>query len=72
MPKLGDTARQVLIVSWHLEVGTKVQEGDRLLTVQTDKIDIEVPSPVSGVLVEQLVSQNDEVAVGEPIVVVEC
>jgi pyruvate dehydrogenase E2 component (dihydrolipoamide acetyltransferase) len=71
LPKLGDTANEVVVISWHAEVGAKVAEGDPLLTVQTDKVDVEVPCPLAGVMVEHLVAPDDEVAVGSPIAIVE-
>ena len=71
LPKLGDTANEVVVISWQVDVGTAVAEGDSLLTVQTDKVDVDVPSPVSGTVVEQLVAPDDEITVGTPIAVVE-
>jgi pyruvate dehydrogenase E2 component (dihydrolipoamide acetyltransferase) len=71
LPKLGDTANEVVVISWHAEVGAEVAEGDPLLTVQTDKVDVEVPCPLAGVMVEHLVAPDDEVAVGSPIAIVE-
>lgn len=71
MPKLGDTADDVLIVEWAVEVGGRVEEGATLCNVETDKIETEVPSPVGGELVEQLVGEGDEVAVGAPIAVIQ-
>jgi pyruvate/2-oxoglutarate dehydrogenase complex dihydrolipoamide acyltransferase (E2) component len=71
MPKLGDTATSVLVLSWHVEIGATISEGDPLLTVETDKVDMEVPSPVSGTIVEYLVHPDDEISVGTPIAVVE-
>jgi pyruvate/2-oxoglutarate dehydrogenase complex dihydrolipoamide acyltransferase (E2) component len=71
LPKLGDTANEVVVISWHAEVGAAVAEGDPLVTVQTDKVDVEVPCPLTGVVVEHLVGPDDEVAVGSPIAVVE-
>jgi pyruvate dehydrogenase E2 component (dihydrolipoamide acetyltransferase) len=71
LPKLGDTANEVVVISWEAEVGATIAEGDPLVTVQTDKVDVEVPCPVAGVLVEHLVAPDEEVAVGSPIAVVE-
>lgn len=70
MPKLGDTADDVLIVGWAVEVGGRVEEGAALCNVETDKIETEVPSPVAGELVERLVAEGDEVSVGSPIAVI--
>ena len=71
MPKLGDTADQVLVIEWEQAVGDAVAAGDILLRVETDKVEADVPSPVAGTLLEQLVAAGDEVAVGEAIAVVE-
>lgn len=71
MPKLGDTAGTVVIVEWSVDVGDKVAEGDTLVTVETDKVGADVPSPLAGTVVEHLVAPDDEVAVGAPIAIVE-
>jgi pyruvate dehydrogenase E2 component (dihydrolipoamide acetyltransferase) len=71
LPKLGDTANDVVVISWYVDVGSTVSEGDPLLAVQTDKVDVDVPSPLSGTLVEHLVAPDDEVAVGTPVAIVE-
>ena len=71
LPKLGDTANEVVVISWLVEPGGTVAAGDPLLTVQTDKVDVDVPSPLAGTVVEHLVGPDDEVAVGDPVAVVE-
>jgi pyruvate/2-oxoglutarate dehydrogenase complex dihydrolipoamide acyltransferase (E2) component len=71
LPKLGDTADDVVVLEWLVAEGDVVVEGDPLLSVETNKIDTEVPSPVSGRLVERLVSVDDEVATGAAIAVME-
>ena len=71
LPKLGDTANEVVVISWLVEPGGTVAEGDPLLTVQTDKVDVDVPSPLAGTVVQHLVGPDDEVAVGDPVAVVE-
>jgi 2-oxoglutarate dehydrogenase E2 component (dihydrolipoamide succinyltransferase) len=71
LPKLGDTANSVVVISWLVEVGASISEGDPLLSVQTDKVDVDVPSPLSGTVVEHLVGPDDEVSVGTAVAVVE-
>ena len=71
LPKLGDTANEVVVIEWHVEVGARVTEGDSLLTVQTDKVDVDVPSPTSGTVVEHLVKPDEVVAVGAPIAILD-
>lgn len=71
LPKLGDTANAVMVISWLVEVGATVNAGDPLLRVETDKADFDVPSPLPGRVVEQLVRPEEEVPVGSPIAIVE-
>jgi 2-oxoglutarate dehydrogenase E2 component (dihydrolipoamide succinyltransferase) len=71
MPRLGDTTREVVVETWDVEVGAAVIAGESLMTVETDKVTAEVPSPMTGSLVEQLVEVGDEVAVGAPFAVIE-
>lgn len=71
MPVQGDTTQVVEISEWLVEVGERVEVGQGLLTVETDKATVEVPSPVAGVLVERLVAEEDEVNIGEHFAVIE-
>lgn len=50
MPKMGESVIEATILSWQKNEGETVQEHDVLLEVATDKVDSEVPSPVSGVI----------------------
>jgi biotin carboxyl carrier protein len=47
----------------------EVLEGQILVTIETDKATVEVPSPISGTLVEYLVKSDAEIAVGEPFAI---
>lgn len=49
------------ISHWLVEVGSPVKAGEPLLELETDKVSMELPAPVDGVLVEILMNQNDEV-----------
>jgi pyruvate/2-oxoglutarate dehydrogenase complex dihydrolipoamide acyltransferase (E2) component len=71
LPRLGDTTQEALVTEWLCDVGAELKVGTPLMTVETDKITTDVPSPVAGKLVEQLVSPQDEVAVGAPICIVD-
>ena len=70
LPKLGDMTEGVLVIEWLVSIGDRVTAGDVLFRAETDKVDADVPSPVSGTLVEQLVQEQDEVANGAPIAVI--
>lgn len=64
MPQLGETVTEGTITRWFKQVGDQVAEDEPLFEVSTDKVDSEVPSPVSGTLSEILVQEGETVEVG--------
>ena len=64
LPQLGETVTEGTITRWFKQVGDAIAEDDVLFEVSTDKVDSEVPSPVSGVSTEILVAEGDTVDVG--------
>ena len=70
LPQLGETVTEGTITQWFKAVGDEVAEDEPLFEVSTDKVDTEVPSPVSGVLTEIRVQEGDTVDVGTVIAVV--
>jgi len=64
MPKLGETVTTGTVTRWLRAVGDAVAFDDPLLEVATDKVDSEIPSPYSGVLLEIMVPEGETVAVG--------
>src|SRR6516162_6658512 len=64
MPKLGETVTTGTVTRWLAAVGDAVGFDDPLLEVATDKVDSEIPSPYSGVLLELMVREGETVAVG--------
>jgi pyruvate dehydrogenase E2 component (dihydrolipoamide acetyltransferase) len=64
MPKLGETVTTGTVTRWLRAVGDAVGFDDPLLEVATDKVDSEIPSPYSGVLLEIMVPEGETVAVG--------
>ncbi|HEX8804699.1 MAG TPA: biotin/lipoyl-containing protein, partial [Acidimicrobiales bacterium] len=64
MPQLGETVTEGTITKWFKQVGDQVSEDEPLFEVSTDKVDSEVPSPVSGVVSEILVPEGETVDVG--------
>ena len=70
LPQLGETVTEGTITQWFKAVGDTVAEDEPLFEVSTDKVDTEVPSPVSGVLTEIRVEEGDTVDVGTVIAVV--
>ncbi len=67
LPEMGESVTQGSIVEWRKKAGDFVAEGDALVEVTTDKVDVEVPAPVSGRLTEILAREGDTVAVGAPL-----
>ena len=67
MPKLGESITEGTILEWKKDIGDSISRDETILEISTDKVDSEVPSPASGVLLEILYQKNDTVAVGEVI-----
>lgn len=69
LPKLGESIVSATVVRWFKKVGDTVKLDEPLLEVSTDKVNSEIPSPTSGILKEILVSDGEEVQVGEPLAI---
>src|SRR5579863_8318925 len=70
MPQPGETVTEGTITRWNKKVGDSIAEDEVLFEVSTDKVDSEVPSPVSGVVTEILVQEGETVEVGTRLAVV--
>ncbi|MRH29800.1 2-oxoglutarate dehydrogenase, E2 component, dihydrolipoamide succinyltransferase [Microbacterium sp. SYP-A9085] len=64
LPALGESVTEGTVTRWLKNVGDTVQEDEGLLEISTDKVDTEIPSPVSGVIEEILVAEDETVEVG--------
>ncbi|MFN0065030.1 MAG: dihydrolipoamide acetyltransferase family protein [Chlamydiales bacterium] len=71
LPKLGESIMGATVVSWLKKVGDKVVLDEPLLEVSTDKVNSEIPSPVSGIIREILASEDEEIEIGAPLAVIE-
>jgi pyruvate dehydrogenase E2 component (dihydrolipoamide acetyltransferase) len=71
MPMLGEVMEEGRIVAWRKRVGDRVEPGEILLEVETDKAIMEVESTVAGVLKQILVPQGETVPVNTPLAVIE-
>src|SRR3954449_5046529 len=67
VPALGESITEGTLAQWLKKPGEPVAAGDPSARLETDKVSVEVPSPVAGVLTEQLVGEGDTVAVGAVI-----
>ena len=71
LPKMGESVDEATIVNWLKNIGDKIDMDDFVVEVATDKVDSEVPSDVSGILIEKCFEINDVVKVGETLCVIE-
>jgi 2-oxoglutarate dehydrogenase E2 component (dihydrolipoamide succinyltransferase) len=71
MPKLGESIIEATILGWNKKVGDKIELDENVLTIATDKVDTDVPSPVAGVLAEILFQEGATVGVGKAIALIE-
>ncbi len=71
MPKMGESIEEATITNWFVKEGDKVEEDDVLLEIATDKVDSEIPSPVEGVVKKILFKQDEVVAVGTVIAIID-
>jgi 2-oxoglutarate dehydrogenase E1 component len=67
MPAMGDSVVEGTILEWHKHEGEQVTPDDTLVEISTDKVDAEVPSPVSGTVVKLYAAEGDTVNVGAPL-----
>ena len=70
LPALGESVTEGTVTRWLKQVGDQVAADEALLEVSTDKVDTEIPSPVSGVLLEVRVQEDETVEVGSVLAVV--
>src|ERR1700682_2723517 len=71
MPQLGESVHEGTISKWLVKVGDRVVEFEPMLEVDTDKVNAEVPAPVTGILREILAKEGETVQAGAEIAVVE-
>ena len=71
VPTLGESITEGTLAQWLKKPGEAVAEDEPIASLETDKVSVEVPSPVAGVLAEQLVKEGDNVAVGAVIARIE-
>ena len=71
LPKMGESVAEATVTNWLKNVGDVIDAEESVVEVATDKVDSEVPSPVSGTLVKILVDINGVAEVGSPIAIIE-
>ena len=67
LPALGESITEGTLAQWLKKPGDSVAADEPIASIETDKVSVEVPSPVAGVLSETLANEGDTVAVGAVI-----
>jgi 2-oxoglutarate dehydrogenase E2 component (dihydrolipoamide succinyltransferase) len=71
MPRLGESVTEGTVTRWLKKEGERVEADEPLLEVSTDKVDTEIPSPVSGVLSSIKVAEDETVEVGAELATID-
>jgi len=71
MPRLGQEMTKGTIVEWCKKEGDRVEEGESLFLVDTEKATLDVESEVTGILKKILIGENEEIPVGQVIAIIE-
>ena len=64
VPSLGESVTEATVSKWLKQVGEKVDSDEPLVELETDKVNVEVPSPLAGTLTSIKVKEGDTVEVG--------
>ncbi|HEY6523295.1 MAG TPA: biotin/lipoyl-containing protein, partial [Solirubrobacteraceae bacterium] len=66
-PTGGESVTEGTILEWSVKVGDAVKDGDTVVEISTDKVDMELPAPANGTITEILFDEGDTVTVGQVI-----
>ncbi len=71
LPRMGESVAEATLTTWLKEVGDTIEMDEPVFEIATDKVDSEVPSEVTGVLVEKLFNVDDVIRVGQTVAIIE-
>jgi 2-oxoisovalerate dehydrogenase E2 component (dihydrolipoyl transacylase) len=71
MPQLGETVTEGTVAQWLKKPGDSVEKYEAFVEVSTDKVNAEVPSPVTGIIRELIVKEGETVPTGTPIAIID-
>jgi pyruvate/2-oxoglutarate dehydrogenase complex dihydrolipoamide acyltransferase (E2) component len=71
LPDLGLGDTPIIASVWLADIGARVYEGDRLLEVHAGEVTVDLPSPATGILSLQCVAEDEPIAIGQVLGVVE-
>ncbi len=70
LPKFGLTMEEASISEWSVDVGEEVSKGQVLAIIESEKVEMELPSPASGIVAKHLVAKGATVAVGQDVAII--
>ena len=71
MPQLGETVTEGTVAQWLKQPGDSVEKYEAFVEISTDKVNAEVPSPVTGIIRELIVKEGETVPTGTPIAIID-
>jgi 2-oxoisovalerate dehydrogenase E2 component (dihydrolipoyl transacylase) len=71
MPQLGETVTEGTVAQWLKKPGDAVEKYEAFVEVSTDKVNAEVPAPVTGIIKELLIKEGETVAIGVAIAIID-
>lgn len=71
LPAMSDQMSEAELLSWKVSIGDKVNKGDVLCEISTDKVDMDLESPYSGKIINLIANEGDMINVGEPVAEIE-
>ena len=71
LPEIGEDVNEATVSFWHVDKGEKINEGDDLIEMVTDKATFNVPAPASGVLTEIMFEEGQTIKVGQTLAIIE-
>jgi pyruvate/2-oxoglutarate dehydrogenase complex dihydrolipoamide acyltransferase (E2) component len=71
VPKAGMSMVEATVIAWHRSPGESVEAGEAIVDLETDKVELQVQAPASGVLREILVAVDEDAAVGATLGLIE-
>lgn len=67
MPQLGESVTEGTVIRWYKRPGDPVELDEPLCEIETEKVNVELPSPYAGTMGEIFVSEGETVPVGTPL-----
>jgi 2-oxoglutarate dehydrogenase E2 component (dihydrolipoamide succinyltransferase) len=71
VPQLSESVAEATLLSWHKKVGEPVERDENMIDIETDKVVLELPAPVAGVIVQLIKTDGATVTAGEVIAIID-